>query len=166
MIDDLIRDLQVLWKADSLIGKIWFNFVARRFGLFVFAGLIAVFGLGMINIAGFYALQVSVGSVWAAVIVAIADFVLAVIIMLVARNSEPGSEMELAFDVRKMAIDAIQTDARDLKVTVDALGQEIRDAKDTIAGFIHNPLDAALQNLLIPTAVSIIKGLRSKKEQA
>ena len=166
MIDDLVRDLHLLQKADSLIGKIWLKVMARRFGLFIFAGLIAVFGLGMANVAGFYALQVSVGPIWAAVIVAIADFVLATIVMLLARNSAPGPEIELALDVRKMAIDAIQADARDLKVTIDALGQEIRDAKDAIAGFVHNPLDAATHKLLIPAAISIIRGLRSKKEQA
>ena len=60
MIDNLIRDLQVLRKADLLIGRIWLNVMARRFGLFAFAGFIAVFGLGMANVAGFYALEASV----------------------------------------------------------------------------------------------------------
>ena len=166
MIDDLVRDLQLLRKADSLIGRIWLKVIARRFGLFIFAGLIAVFGLGMANVAGFYALQASLGSVWAAAIVAIGDFVLAAIVILIARSSEPGPEIELALDVRKMAIDAIQADARDLKLTIDALGQEVRDAKDAIAGFVHNPLDAATHKLLIPAAISIIRGLRSKKDQA
>ena len=108
----------------------------------------------------------SLGSVWAAVVVAIADFVLAAIVILVARNSQPGPEIEQALDDRKTAIEAIQASARDLKVTVDAFGQEIRDAKDTIAGFVQHPLDAAVQNLLIPAATSIIKGLSSKKDQA
>jgi hypothetical protein len=166
MIDDFIRDLQVLRKADSLIGRIWLNVMARRFFLFVFAGLIAVFGLGMTNVAGFYALQASLGPVWAAAMVAIADFVLAAIVMLVGRSSQPGPEIELAFDVRKMAIESIQADARDLKATIDALGQEIREAKATIAGYVHNPLDAALHKLLIPAIISIIRGLRSKTDQA
>ncbi len=56
MIDSLARDLQVLVKADSLIGKIWLNVMARRFGLFALAGLVAVFGLGMANLAGFFVL--------------------------------------------------------------------------------------------------------------
>jgi len=166
MIDNLIRDLHLLSKADSLIGRIWLAVMARRFGLAVFAGLIAVFGLGMTNVAAFYALQASEGPVWAAAIVAIGDFVLAAIVILVARNSQAGPEIELALDVRKMALDAVQADARDLKLTVDALGQEIRDAKDAIAGFVHDPLDAATHKLLIPAALSIIKGLRSKKDQA
>ena len=63
-----------------------------------------------------------------------------------------------------MAIESIQRDARDLKGTVDAFGQEIREAKDSITGFLQNPLDAAVQKLLIPAATSIISGLRSRKD--
>ena len=47
----------------------------------------------------------------------------------------------------------------------DTLGQEVRDAKDAIAGFVHNPLDAATHKLLVPAAISIIRGLRAKKDQ-
>ena len=166
MIDNLIRDLQVLRKADFLIGKIWLGVLARRFGLFAFAGLIAVFGLGMANVAGFYALQVSAGPIWGAAIVAVVDLVIAAIVLQVAANARPGPEIELAFDVRKMAIDAIQGDTRDLKLTVDALGQEIREVKANIVGFAHNPLDVAAQKLLVPAALSIIKGMRSKRAQS
>ena len=166
MIDDFVRDVHDLQKADALIGKIWLKNLACQFGLFVFAGLIAAFGLGMTNVAGIYALQASLGPVWAAVVVAIADFVLAAIVVLVARNFPPGPDMGRALDARKTAIVAIQASALDLKVAIDAFGQEIRDAKDTIAGFVQHPLDAAVQNLLIPAATSIIKGLSSKKDQA
>ena len=166
MIDDFVRNLHHLQKADSLIGRIWLKVLARQFGLFVFAGLIAALGFGMTNIAGFYALQTSLGSVWAAVVIAIADFILVAILVQAARTSEPGPEIGLALNARKMAIEAIQAEALDLRVTIDAFGQEIRDVKDTIAGFVQNPLDAAVQNLLIPAATSIIKGLSSKKDQS
>ena len=63
-----------------------------------------------------------------------------------------------------MAIEAIQADAAGLKDTIDAFGQEVRDAKDTIAGFVQNPLDVAANKLLIPAAISIINGLRAKKD--
>jgi hypothetical protein len=166
MIDDFFRDLRHLQKADALIGKIWLNVLACQLGLFLFAGLIAIFGLGMTNLAGLYALQTSLGSVWAAVVVAIADFALAAIVILAARHHKPGAEIVLADDARKIAIEAVQADAHDLKATLDAFGQDIRDTKDLITGFVQNPLDAAVQNLLIPAATSIIKGLHSKKDQA
>ncbi|HWM45849.1 MAG TPA: phage holin family protein [Xanthobacteraceae bacterium] len=164
MIDNVVRDLQVLWKADALIGKIWLNVIARRSGLFAFAGLIAVFGLGMANVAGFYGLQPSWGSVWAATMVAAADFVLAAVIALLARSAKPGPEIELALEVRKMAVESLQADTRDLKITVDMLGHDMRQAKDAIAGFVHNPLSVATDKLLVPAALSIIRGLRAKKD--
>ena len=166
MMDALIRDLRLLWKADSMIGKIWLNFMIRRFGFFLFAGLIAVFGLVMANVAVFYALQGSVGSVWAALIVAVADFVLASMVMLAGKHSEPGPELDLILEVRKTAIESFQADTRDLQATLDAFRQEVRETKDTIAQFVHNPLDVAVQKLLIPSAVSIVKGLRSRKDRA
>jgi hypothetical protein len=166
MIDDLLRDLQLLWKADSVIAKIWIHVTARRFGLFALAGLIATFGLGMANVAAFYALQPAWGSVWTAAIVAVADLVLAGIVLLLGRSARPGPEVELALDLRRIAVESVQADAQDLKLTVDALGQEIRQTRDSIAGLIHHPLDTATEKLLIPAALSIIRGLRSKKTAA
>jgi hypothetical protein len=69
-------------------------------------------------------------------------------------------------DVRKMAVDSLEADARDLKLTIDALGQEIRDAKATLVGFAHNPLDVAAEKILVPAALSLIRGFRSKKAQS
>jgi hypothetical protein len=164
MIDHLVRDLQVLRKADLLIGKIWLNVLARRFGLAAFAGLIAVFGLGMADVAGFYALQASIGAVWAAAIVAAIDFVIAAIVLLIASKYRPGPELDLALEVRKMAVESIQADARDVKLALDAVGQELKNFKANISQVVQNPLDVAAQKLLIPAALSMLKGLRSKKE--
>jgi len=165
MIDRLIRDLQALRKVDSLIGTIWLNVIARRLGLFAFAGLIAVFGLGMTNVAGFYALQTVAGPVWAAAVVAACDFAIAMIVFVVGKSAKPGRELEFALDVRKTALEAIREDASDLKGTVDGFRQDIRDTRESIVRFVHNPLDSAAQKLLIPAVLSIIRGLRSKKDQ-
>ena len=119
MLDDLVRDLQVLWKADLLIGRIWLNVMARRLALFVFAALIAVFGLGMANVSCFYALEASLGLVWAAAVVAIVDFILAAIVLAFASRVQPGSEIELAHEVRKMAIASLQSESADIKLAVE-----------------------------------------------
>jgi hypothetical protein len=157
----------VLWKADSLIGRIWLNVMARRLALFVFAALIAVFGLGMANVSGFYALQAPpLGLVWAAAVVAIVDFILAAIVLAFASRVQPGSEIELAHEVRKMAIASHQSDFADIKLAVDSLRQDIRQTKDSIAGFIHDPLSGAAERLLVPAALSLLKGLRGVEKVA
>lgn len=166
MIDHLLRDLQVLRKADILIGKIWLNVLARRLGLFAFAGLIGVFGLGMANVAAYYTLQNSLGVIWAATVVAIMDFAIALIVLLVGSRTRPGPEIDVAFEVRRTALESIQEDARDLKLTIDTLGQEIKNVKQNITAVVHNPLDVAAEKLLVPAALSLLRGLRSKKEHA
>jgi len=166
MIDHLLRDLQVLRKADMLIGKIWLNVLARRLGLSIFAALIGVFGLGMANLAAYNALQGTINIIWAAAAVALADFAIAAIVLLLAVKSRPGPEIELALEVRKSALDSIQENARDLKLTIDAMGQEIRNVKQSVASFAQNPLDVAAEKLLVPAALSMLRGLRSKKEHS
>jgi hypothetical protein len=166
MIDHLLHDLQVLRKADILIGKIWLNVLVRRLGLFVFAALIGGFGLGMANVAGYNAFQTSLGVVWAAAVVAIVDFGIAVMVLLMATRSRLGPEIDVALEVRRTALDSLHEDARDLKLTIDALGQEIRSVKQNITAVAHNPLDVAAEKLLVPAVLSFLKGLRSKKEHA
>jgi hypothetical protein len=166
MIDHLIRDLQVLRKADFLIGKIWLTVLVRRAGLFAFAGLIGVFGLGMTNVAGYNALQQSIGAVWAATAMAILDFAIAAIVLLVAAKSGPGSEIGTVLEVRRMAIDSIQESARDLKLTLNSLGEEMKGVKENVTRLMHNPLDVASEKLLVPAALSMLRGLRLKKDGA
>ncbi len=163
MMDDLMRDLQVLWKADSLIGRIWLNVLARRLALSVFAALIAVFGLGMANVAGFYGLQPAYGFVGSAAIVAVVDFVLAALVLWLASRTQPGTELELALEVRKMAVASLLSDTADVRVAVDSIRQDIQQTRDSIAGFVQNPLNAAAERLLVPAALSLLRGLRSKK---
>jgi hypothetical protein len=63
-----------------------------------------------------------------------------------------------------MAVESIQADARDVKLALDAVGQELKNFKANISQVVQNPLDVAAQKLLIPAALSMLKGLRSKKE--
>ena len=72
-----------------------------------------------------------IGSVWAAASVAVGDLAIAALVVVLARHRQPGPELQLALDVRQMAIEAIQADASELKSTIDTLGREIRDAKQT-----------------------------------
>lgn len=162
MIDDLVRHLQVLAKVESLIARTRLSLVARRFVLLALAGLIAVFGLGMADLAGFFQLQTTLGSVWAAAIVALADFLIAGAIALYAASAKPGPEMQLAMEVRTLAINSLQDDARELEAGAKALSQQIREVKDTISGFVSSPFDAAAQRLLLPAVIGIIKGLRAR----
>jgi hypothetical protein len=105
----------------------------------------------MANVAGYNALQSSIGIVWAPAVVAAADFTIAAIMLLLA--SRPGPEIDIALEVRKAALESINEDARDLKLTIDAMGQEIRSVKQNVTALVHNPLDVAAEKLLVPAPI-------------
>jgi hypothetical protein len=74
--------------------------------------------------------------------------------------------LDLALEVRKMAVESIQADTRDLKLTFDALAQEVKEVRANVTQFVQNPMDVAAQKLLIPAALSIIRGMRKKTDHA
>lgn len=166
MIEDLIHDFRLLQKADSLIARYWLRVVARRLAASLFAGLIAIFGLAMANAASFRALESSLGPIWAPAVVAVVDFALAGIVWALAARAKPDPGIDLAFDIRQMAVEALQTDTRELRTRVESLGLQMQGIKETVAGLVNNPMEAAAQRLLIPAALSLLKGLRAKKEPA
>ena len=48
---------------------------------------------------------------------------------------------------------------------MSAVRQDFREAKNSIVDFANNPFEVAAHKLLIPAAISMINGLRSKSEQ-
>jgi hypothetical protein len=49
---------------------------------------------------------------------------------------------------------------------VDGVGQDVKHLKANLMQLVHNPLDAAAGKLLVPAALSLVKGLRSRKEHS
>ncbi len=163
MIEDLVRDLDALRRADTLIGRAYVAATTRRYSLLALAGLIAGFGFGLANIAGFLALQAIWGSIWAATIGAVADFLIALLVLLAGRHAG-SAELERSLELRSEAIAAITADVRDVRDGFDALGEDVAAVRESIAAFVHNPLDTAVRELLVPAALSIIAALKAKKD--
>jgi hypothetical protein len=162
MIDTLLRNLRLVGKADAIIANIWLHLTLRRTGLLAFAALIAVFGLAMLNIAGFYALEPIHGAVSAAVRVGLADFVIAAVVMVLASQAKPGPELAIALELRQVAIEALQADAAELQAGLEGLRRDVQGARQQIVGALHNPLDAATRKLLVPAVTSLLRAHRSK----
>jgi hypothetical protein len=55
MIENMIRNFRALWRAESIIADLHFRQLLSRLMLKAFAGLIAVFGLLMLNVSAFFA---------------------------------------------------------------------------------------------------------------
>lgn len=162
--DHLISNLRVLWRAEQIVAELQLRRMVARTGLVAFAALIAVFGLAMLNLAAYLALDPRVGPVVAALMVGFGDLLLAAIALLVAGRSTAGRDLDVAMEVREVAFDAVQADVRSLAGEVTAVRRDLLGLGRSVGGFIRNPLDGALPGLLLPLATFLLRQLRKGDE--
>jgi hypothetical protein len=135
----LIRHIRVLMRVQSGIAEARLRLLARRSILLLLAGLIALFGLCMLNVAAFFALRSLWGPVWAAATMAAGDFVIAIVVGAIAVAAKSSAELRAALELRQAAIDGIE--------------EEFSGLRDQIS----------LPLVLIPLITAIIRGVRKNK---
>ena len=152
-IDNLFRNLRVLWRADAIIAQMQLQHQLTGLGLRALAALIAAFGLLMLELAAYFALVQTWSAIVAAVVLAAVNFAIALIIILIAARRKSGRDMELALDLHKSAMAALQSDAAALQANFAS----VRSA------FTH-PLDSTLAALVVPAAGLLIRTLKKSRE--
>lgn len=153
-IDSMLANLRALLRANSIIADIHARHLVARSGLTGFAALIAGFGLLMLGLAAYFALEQVLGPIWAAASVGLANCIIALVLVLIASRIRPGRDLELAREVHRAALDALMADGR----TVEAEFASFKQA------FSH-PLDSALPGLIIPLATILIKTIQRRNEK-
>lgn len=161
--ESIVRTLRIVWRAELLIIEAKLNVATKRIGATAFAGLIFVFGLAMLNVAGFFALAEGWGPIYAALGVAIVDFLIAILALLWASRLTTGPELELAKDVRDAGLQELEAKAEDIQDEVEAVRDELLALKNSLVSFSRNPLDGTLNSLLTPILTLLIKSLTKSK---
>ncbi|MEH6551606.1 MAG: phage holin family protein [Pseudomonadales bacterium] len=155
--EHLIRSLKLAWRSERLLIQNEIRLGIKKVQLGALAGLVAVIGLVMLNVAAFFAFAPLWGEAWAALTVAGIDLGLAVLMLVYAGSIKPAPELEMIKEVRDMAL----TDAEEEIALAEA---EFLALKDEVSDFIHNPMEKLLPNLLIPLLGAIARGFGSVKK--
>lgn len=145
-IDRLLQNLRVLLRANGITNEIRIRHVLARTSLHILAGLAGCFGLLMLDVAAFFALAGQYGQVQAALIIGVANLVVAGVIFFVSTRINPGRELALAKEIQDMALAVVMQDAKDVQSTLSAV--------------VHHPLDAALTATLGHLTTILVKQLR------
>jgi hypothetical protein len=147
--ESLIRNAKVLLRAERIAADIQVRHLVARSGVQLVAGLVGLFGLVMLGVAAFLALEQRYGPIAAATIVGAAAVFIAGVMFLIASRMSPGRDLELAHTLRDQAGEALLADVRSVEGNVLGLAKMIR-----------NPLDGALPGLIVPLAGILLKSLR------
>jgi hypothetical protein len=164
--DRLIRNLHVLWRAEMLISSVKLRLALKRGTLLAFAGLAGFFCLAMLNVAGFFVLQAGMGAVVAALLVAAADFLIAVAALFLAQGVKAGPELALAKEVRQAAMEELEAEIAAVQAEIRAFRDQFASMKEATKSFVRHPIDSAVQAMILPLVKSIIKSHRSKTSRS
>ena len=163
--DALIRNIRLALRAETLIAETRFRLALKRASATIFAGLICVFGLGMANLAAYFALLPMWGEVYAALGVAVGDFGLALLLVGWARGLRPGPEIELAREVSQSAMSEIEAQTAEVQAEIKHMRDEALSVRNAVGGFARSPIDSAVSALIGPLLTMIVKALTSKSKK-
>ncbi|MEO8320633.1 MAG: phage holin family protein [Bradyrhizobium sp.] len=150
--ENVVKHLRALWRTDRIIADIRMRHMLVGLGLRAFAGLIAAFGLLMLELAAYFALVQVWSAISAAAILGVANFVIAAILFVIAGRPPSGRELELANEIHGSAVEALQVEAR--------------MAQTQFAGMVQHPLNSALPLILVPLITIIVKSLKKSRPTA
>lgn len=138
------RNISIILRAERLIAQRQLAVAAKRTGFYAAAGLAVGLAVIMLNVAGFFWLSETMSKSLAAIIVAGVNFVLAVILALVANSMTAETDTSAAVELRDMALHDIEDEVRD----------NVTEARNMIVGLKRDPI-----GMLSPDIISTVLGV-------
>ncbi len=158
--DGMIRNLRVLWRAESIVADARLKQTIARIGLRAAAVALGLFGFFMLNLAAYFALQELWGPIMAAAAIGGADVVAAIVLFIVAARAPGGRELDLAVEVRNLALQELETEAKAVQAQFAGIRDDVRGVQRAVGDFIRHPIDSALPQLIVPLAGLVLKALK------
>ena len=162
--NDPILKLQILVRSEMALLRIQAQRRATQSVLFAIALVFALLALGMLNFAGYQALAEIQSPAIAALLIAVIDGVLALIMVAVSRGAGPNPEQEkVVRDMRDLAYNELNADFDEVKARVSRVTEDVNRIRSSFSAFTSG--SAGIANNLAPLLgllVSAIKNSRSK----
>jgi len=162
--ETFLRNLRVIVRSEGILARSHVQLASRKLVLVVVAGIAALFALGLLNIAAYFALELEVSRVWAALILGGANLVIAAIVIVVTVNLGPGHEAEMARDFRDMAIAEIENQVSSVEQNVRQLSADLSGLGETALGLVKSPSQLIAPGIAIAAITAITKLLKSGKK--
>ena len=135
--DETLLKLRVLTRAEMTLAKANARRMAARSRLYAIALGMVLLTVVMINIAAYEYLSTLKGEAIAALLVALANGVLAVLVIFAASRIQAGPEEEMVKEIRELALSELSADAKGVKQSfaqISADIERIRSGFSSVSG--------------------------------
>jgi hypothetical protein len=152
------NNVRLLWRSERLLAQQEIRMGTKKLEVHALAGLVGIFGLGMLGLALFFAIEPYWGKALAALAVGGIDLIIVAVLTAVARSMKPAPEVAMVREMRDVALEGIRDEA--------ALAEaEINNLRDDIRNFVRNPFEALLPAIVSPMLGAVTRGLHSSRKK-
>ena len=148
------RNISIALRAERLIAQRHLAVLRRQTGLMAAAGIAAGVGLIMLNVSAYLALSAQMSQPVAALIVALVNLALAMLLVSLANKSNVEQEVAPVSEVRDMALEDIEAELR-------AAAGEAKATAEAVKKMASDPLGAIAPGVAGSIAKAVIKNLKN-----
>jgi stage V sporulation protein SpoVS len=148
-IQTVVRSGRLYVRTELLVAEMRLRSYARKAALLAVALGVALFGLGMLNVAAFLWLSETYGPVRTALGIALVNFAVAALAFAVGYTLRPGAELQMAEQMRDTALETVESEAA-------------RMQSAGVTGLVTGAVEIGAARLLLPTVSALLGGLRKK----
>jgi hypothetical protein len=123
--DETLLKIRVLTRAEMTLAKANARRMAARSRLYAIAVGMILLTVVMINIAAYEYLSTLKGDAMAALLVALANAILAALVIFAATRIKPGPEEEMVREIRELALSELSADADGIRQNFARIGSDI-----------------------------------------
>ncbi|MGJ8583607.1 MAG: phage holin family protein [Marinosulfonomonas sp.] len=163
---NVTRNLKIIWRTQALISERRLADLARKSTIAAGAGIVALFGVAMLDVAAFLWLGSLMEPALAAVIVALGNFILAGLILFLANSSSRSDEIAMAREVQDIALKDIEAEAERVQRELNTIRRDFRDARAQVKSAIHDPASLITPQMLMPVIRAALKAFRKSDPKA
>lgn len=162
--ENLVKNMRILWRSERLVAEMELKAHMRKAGLVAGAILVFLAALAMADLALFLWLRQLYGSVSAGLIMAGLNLALGIMLLLLASTQKTGPETDMVREVRDMALEEIEAEAKSVQQELKDLRDDVRAVGRSVKGFAHDPIGSIAPNVLAPLLAGVLKGLTKRKK--
>lgn len=162
--DDLVLKFRILLRAESAIRSSQIRLAVRQARLTSVGLVLALLALGMLNMSIYSTLEPRIGGSTGALLLAIVNGVLALILILIAGRMKTGPEVEMAEEIRELAITELAADADQLKQEVQQVRSDVQGISDGFRRLLSGDLTRLGLPNLSPLVGVLASSLKSRRK--
>ena len=126
---------QTLVRAQSALLRIEMQNTTKKASYIALALVMGLICLGMLNVAAYLGLSLLMAPAWSALILAVADAILAIVLVQAAGKVHPGPEVEIVREVRDIALDQLSAEAQSVRDELEQVREGVQRIRSGFSAF-------------------------------